>query len=513
MRFASPRPVVFLLLLLGALLGGPGPAHAVNVERVVSPGGIEAWLVRDTTIPVISLDLAFRGGSALDPDDKLGLARMVSGLLDEGAGNLDSETFQRKLNGDAIQLGFDSSQDYVTGNLKTLKENRDTAFDLLRIALTAPRFDADPVERIRNQMLAIISQNSQDPDHVAALAWSHAVFPDHPYGRPVDGTPQTIGKITADDLHKFAKERLARDNLLIGVVGDITPEELEPLLDSTFGGLPAHAAPDAAPDAAVHASGETVVVARDIPQSVVIFGETGVKRDDPDYYAAYVMNYILGGGGFASRLTEEVREKRGLAYSVYSYLNPLDHAGLINGGVATRNGKVKDSIEIIRHEWQRMHDDGVTDVEMVNAKAFLTGSFALRLDTTDKIAQILVAMQMDRLGVDYLDRRNSLIEAVTKEDVDRVAKRLLDTKNLTFVVVGKPEGVTSTNPPPVEAAPAEAAGKPAKEAAPARSTANKPAESPTSGQPAPGKPANEAAPDAAAKPPADTAPATSNKPM
>ena len=235
MTFATRRAAAFVLLILGALLGGPAPAHAVNVEKVVSPGGIEAWLVRDPTIPIISLHLAFRGGAALDPDGKLGLARMVSGLLDEGAGNLDSETFQRKLNDDAIHLGFDASQDYVTGNLKTLKENRDTAFDMLRIALTSPRFDAEPVERIRNQMLAILAQTSQDPDHAAALAWSSTVFPDHPYGRPIDGTPETIAKIGAEDLHKFAKERLARDNLLIGVVGDITPEELAPLLDSTFG--------------------------------------------------------------------------------------------------------------------------------------------------------------------------------------------------------------------------------------------------------------------------------------
>lgn len=506
MRRAIPRTAAFVLLILGVLLGGPSPVHAVNVEKVVSPGGIEAWLVRDPTIPIISVHLAFRGGAALDPDDKLGLARMVSGLLDEGAGNLDSQTFQRKLNDYAIHLGFDASQDYFTGGLKTLKENRDTAFDMLHIAVTSPRFDAEPVERIRNQMLAILAQNSEDPDHAAALTWSRTVFPDHPYGRPIEGTPETIAKITAADLHKFAKERLARDNLLIGVVGDITPEELAPLLDSTFGALPARAAQDTVGDAQLRGSGETVVSNRDIPQSVVVFGEAGVKRDDPDYYAAYVMNYILGGGGFSSRLTEEVREKRGLAYSVYSYLNPLEHAGLVNGGVATRNSKVKESIDLIRAEWQRMHDSGATDVEMINAKAFLTGSFALRLDTTDKIAQTLVAMQMDHLGLDYLDRRNALIEAVTKEDVDRVAKRLLDVKAVTFVVVGKPEGVASTSAPAGEAPPA-AAAKPAEDAAPAQSAGKpgEPAAPPPANAPAPG-------PEPAAKPSGDAAPAPSNQP-
>jgi zinc protease len=263
----------------------------------------------------------------------------------------------------------------------------------------------------------------------------------------VDGTADAIRTITAEDLRGFVADRLARDNLIIGVVGDITPEELAPLLDSTFGALPPHATPDTVAEAKPKAAGELVVVDRDIPQSVVVFGEQGIKRDDPDYYAAYVMNYILGGGGFSSRLTTEVREKRGLAYSVYTYLNPLEHAGLISGGVATRNGKVKDSIAIIRSEWARLRDSGVTDTELADAKSYLTGSFALRLDTTDRIAQTLVAIQMDRLGIDYLDKRNALIEAVTKADVDRVAKRLIDPDALTFVVVGKPDGVSSAGAP------------------------------------------------------------------
>ncbi|HLF58432.1 MAG TPA: pitrilysin family protein [Alphaproteobacteria bacterium] len=447
LRRVAGRFAVFLLLLVAALVAAPAASRAVNVERVVSPGGIEAWLVRDPTIPVISVHLAFRDGAALDPGGKLGLATMVSGLLDEGAGDLDSEAFQGRLNDLAIQLGFDAGLDYFTGSLKTLKENRDTAFDMLRLALTSPRFDAEPIERIRNQVLTILARNAEDPGRIAAETWYRTVFPDHPYGRPVDGTPDSIHAIAAADLHRFVKERLARDNLMIGVVGDITPEELAPLLDKTFGALPAHAGPDTVPEVKPKGAGEFVVIDRDIPQSVVFFGEAGVKRDDPDYYAAYIMNYILGGGGFSSRLTQEVREKRGLAYSVYTYLNPLEHAGLISGGVATRNGKVKDSIEIIRGEWQRLRDRGVTDAELKDAKSYLTGSFPLRLDTTDKIAQTLVAIQMDRLGIDYLDKRNALIEGVTQKDIERVAQRLIDTQALAFVVVGKPDGVSSAGAP------------------------------------------------------------------
>ncbi len=433
---------------LALLVAAPVPARAVTVEKVVSAGGIEAWLVRDPTIPILAVNFAFRGGASLDAADKLGLAQMVSGLLDEGAGDLDSETFQRKLNDLAIKLNFDAGLDEVTGSLKTLKENRDTAFELLRLALNAPRFDAEPVERVRNQLFTLLARNAEDANYIAAHTWFHAAFPDHPYGRPADGTPETVKAIGVDDLRAFVKQRLARDNLVIGVVGDITAQELAPLLDSTFGALPEHAAPDTVPEVKPTGAGALAVVARDIPQSVVVFGEAGIKRDEPDYYAAYVLNHILGGGGFSARLTREVREKRGLAYSVYSYLYPLDHAGLIMGGVATRNTRVKDSIALIRAEWQRLADHGVSAEELADAKSFLTGSFALRLDTSGKIADTLVSMQLNRLGIDYLDRRNALIEAVTPADENRIAKRLYDAVALSFVVVGEPEGVAAEKSPP-----------------------------------------------------------------
>jgi zinc protease len=425
-----------------------GPAYAVTVERVTSPKGIEAWLVRDPTIPIISVELAFRGGAASDPAAKTGLARMVAALLDEGAGDLDSRAFQERLNDLAITLHFDSGADYFTGGLKTLALHRDEAFDLLRLSLTKPRFDAEPVERIRSQILTILARNAEDPEYIAARKWYAAMFPGHPYARPTDGTPETVRALTVDDLRAFIGKRLARDNLLIGVAGDITPEVLGPLLDKTFGDLPAHADGDGVPEVKPATSGGVIVIDRDIPQSVVVFGEEGVKRDDPDYYAAYVMNYILGGGGFTSRLMEEVREKRGLAYSVYSHLSPMEHTGLIIGGVATENGRLKESLDIIRAEWQRFRDQGATEAELKDAKSFLTGSFPLRLDSTGDIADTLVSIRMGRLGIDYMDRRNALIEAVTLDDIRRVAKRLIKPEALTFVVVGRPDGVASTRQPP-----------------------------------------------------------------
>jgi zinc protease len=413
---------------------------ASKVERVVSPGGIEAYLMPEPAIPFLSLALHFRGGSALDPAGKEGLAYMVSGLLDEGAGDLESQAFHTELEDRAIRLSFDATRDAFTGQIKTLSSERERAFELLGLALSEPRFDAEPVERIRNQIQAELRRRAEDPDYVASRTWFERAFPDHPYGRPVQGTAESVAGITTADLRQFVRERLAKDNLVVGVAGDITAAELGPLLDRAFGDLPATSAPvDLAP--AKPAGGDTVVVRKDVPQSQVLFGEQGLARADPDFYAAYVANHILGGGGFGSRLTEEVREKRGLAYSVYSYLYPLDHAPLWVGGLGTANAAVGQAIGLVREEIARMAAGDVDAAALADAKTYLTGSFPLRLTSNDQIASMLVSMQVDDLGIDYLERRNDYIEAVTLDDVRRAARRLYRPDQLLTVVVGDPEGV------------------------------------------------------------------------
>ena len=432
-----------ILILLASL-----PARAVEVQRVISPGGIEAWLVEDHGNPITSLDLAFRGGAALDPEGKEGLANLVSGLLDEGAGALDSQAFQALLSDLSIQLSFDAGRDTFGGSLRTLTENRDTAFDLLRLALGQPRFDAEPVERIRAQILAGVRRNAEDPDRIAGRTLRRLFFPGHPYGRPVDGTPESIAALTADDLRRFVARRLGRDTLKVAVVGDVTAAQLAPLLDKTFLALPAAAAPARVADTEPQGGGEVVVVRKDIPQSVVALGHAGLMRDDPDFYAAYVVNYILGGGGFASRLYEEVREKRGLAYSVHAYLYPQDHAAMLIGGVATANGRVGQSLELIRREWARMAESGPTAEELASAKTFLTGSYPLRQSSSGRIAGMLLGIQLEDLGIDYINRRNDYIEAVTLKDARRVARQLYREDQLTVVVVGQPDGIKATREAP-----------------------------------------------------------------
>ena len=428
--------------LMVGVLGTPPASHAGSkVERVVSPGGIEAYLIREPSIPFLSLALHFRGGSAMDPAGKEGLAYMISGLLDEGAGELDSQAFRTELEDRAIRLSFDVARDAFTGQLKTLTTERERAFELLRLALSEPRFDAEPVERIRHQIQAELRRRAEDPDYVVSRTWFETAFPDHPYGRPVQGTAASLAKVTTDDLRQFVRNRLAKDNLVVGVAGDVTAAELGPLLDHAFGDLAATSAPVDLARAKPAAQGETVVVRKDVPQSRVLFGQEGLARHDPDFYAAYVANHILGGGGFGSRLTEEVREKRGLAYSVYAYLYPMDHAPLWLGGLGTANAAVSESIRIVRDEIARMALGEIDTEALADAKTYLTGSFPLRLTSNDQIASMLVTMQVDDLGIDYLERRNDYMGAVTLDDVRRAAKRLYHPERLLTVVVGDPQGV------------------------------------------------------------------------
>ena len=291
-------------------------------------------------------------------------------------------------------------------------------------------------------------RNAEDPDRIAGRTLRRLFFPGHPYGRPVDGTPESIAALTADDLRRFVARRLGRDTLKVAVVGDVTAAQLAPLLDKTFLALPAAAAPARVADTEPQGGGEVVVVRKDIPQSVVALGHAGLMRDDPDFYAAYVVNYILGGGGFASRLYEEVREKRGLAYSVHAYLYPQDHAAMLIGGVATANGRVGQSLELIRREWARMAESGPTAEELASAKTFLTGSYPLRQSSSGRIAGMLLGIQLEDLGIDYINRRNDYIEAVTLKDARRVARQLYREDQLTVVVVGQPDGIKATREAP-----------------------------------------------------------------
>jgi zinc protease len=416
-------------------------AHAMKIQQIKSPGGIDAWLVQEHAVPLIALRFVFEGGSSQNPAGKEGLANFLSAMMDEGAGDLDSHKFQERMEELAFRMSFEDGRDGFYGSFETLTANRDPSVEMLRLAVNHPRFDADAVERVRKQLLSGLAFAAKNPNRVAGRAWSAQAFPGHPYGLPSDGTPESIAHLTSADLEGFRKRNFARDNLKVVAVGDITPEQLGTLLDRVFGDLPAKAELKSVPQTTPEAKERVQVIPMDVPQSVVQFGAPGIAREDDDFIPAFVLNQILGGGGFASRLTEEVREKRGLAYSVYSYLQPYRHAAIFAGGVATKNEEVGRSLDVIRSELRRMAEQGPTAEELQNAKDYLTGSFALRFDTNAKIANQLLGFLFEGYGIDYIDKRNSLINAVTLADVKRAAARLLKADELIVTVVGKPQGL------------------------------------------------------------------------
>ena len=413
------------------------PAGAVEVKEVKSQSGISAWLIEDHANPVISVRFMFKGGAALDPNGKEGLANMVSALLDEGAGNLDSQEFQARLEDDAIVLHFDAGKDSFSGTFKTLSQNLESASELLNLALTRPRFDIEPIERMRAQILASIRGNMAKPGTKAFDALFTKMFSGHGYGRRSDGTEESVGSIKRQDLIDFHKNMLAKKNLIVGVAGDITPQELEKFLDVAFAQLRDEPNINKVPEIKAKSSGEIKIIEMDVPQSVIVFASHGVKRDDPDYYSALVMNHVLGGGSFTSRLYDEVREKRGLAYSVSTNIYSFDHGALLVGQAGTENSRAGETVKIIKDEWEKMAQNGASEAEVANAKTYISGAFPLRFTSSDAIAGILVGMQADNLGPNYLDKRKSYIDAVSVSDVNKVAKRLLRPELLDVFIVGR----------------------------------------------------------------------------
>ncbi len=417
------------------------PAAAATKPVVVkSPGGIEAWLVEDHGLPAMAMSIGFTGGATRDPAGKEGASTLLSMMLDEGAGQYDARAFKQQLEERSISLSFSADRDAFNIELTTLTENQGDAFRLLALALTKPRFDKPALVRAKDQLRVAQRQVEDDPESLASEAWHAAAFPNHPYGRPLYGTPQAIAKLTRGDLTAAMKAQLTRDTMRIVVVGDIDAKTLGATLDALFATLPANgpalvAPPDMAP-------ATVKIVAKDNPQTTAMFGLPGIARADPDFMAAYVMNYVLGGGSFSSRLMDEVREKRGLVYGISTAVDPFFiGGGDITGSFATKNETAGQALDLTRTEIGKLAAKGITAPELADAKTYLTGSFALRFDTNAKIARQFLTFAMQGKGPDYVDRRNKDVEAVTLADVNRVAKRLLNPDRLVVVMVGKPEGV------------------------------------------------------------------------
>ncbi|MFD1912669.1 M16 family metallopeptidase [Halodurantibacterium flavum] len=433
---------MMMRLFAGALaLCLAGPAFAqIEIQEVESPGGITAWLVEEHSIPFVALELRFGGGGNADPEGRRGAVNLMTALLEEGAGDLDAAGFAVAQEELAASFRFSAGNDAVSVSARFLTENRDEALDLLRLALTEPRFDDAAVERVRGQVLASIRSDQRSAGAIAAREFNALAYGDHPYGSPLDGTEESVAALTRADLQEAHARALTRGRLQVAAVGDITAEELGPLLDRLLADLPLDG-PEPPPDVAVGVTGGTTIIDFAAPQSVILFGQGGIAFDDPDYFAAFVLNEVLGGGRFSTRLMRELRERRGLTYGVGTSLVGRDHSDALLGQVSVPNARVAEAVELIREEWARLAAEGLTPEELERAQVFLTGAYPLRFDGNATIAGILVGMQAQGMPIDYPNTRNDRIMAVTLEDVQRVAARLLDPEGLHFVIVGQPEGM------------------------------------------------------------------------
>lgn len=438
-----------LILIVAAFLTIIAPLDAfaaekkiLDIQELETPGGFNIWFVQDKTVPVVTLSFAFRGGIAQDPPGLPGLAYMVSILLDEGAGPYDSQAFQQELQKHAINLKFSAGRDAFFGEVKTLSKNKTKAFELLKLALTEPHFNAEAVSRMRAAHMARIRMESGDPNWIVARAFNGSVFEGHIYAQPGRGNLESIGKITREDLRGYIDKNFARKNLMIAVAGDIDPEELKTAVDSIFSALPEKPDLQKVQDIGeLEYQGKTILLDMPVPQTLIMIGQVAVPRKDPDWYAARLVNFVLGESGFGSRLMEEVREKRGLTYGVYTSIVNQDHADLIQLNTSTVNDKTGEVLALIKTEWKRMAEQGPTQQELDNARAYLIGALPLQLSSTDDITQTLLGLQLDELPVDYLDRRQEHLQSVSLEEARKVASRILRPDTLSIILVGQPVGV------------------------------------------------------------------------
>ncbi|MDB5527670.1 MAG: Peptidase inactive domain protein [Devosia sp.] len=427
------------------------PAQAeVVFQDVTSPKGIHAWLVEDYSVPIVTIRFSFSGGTSQDPVGKEGLANLMTSLFDEGAGDLDSDTFQIKLDDAGAEMSFSADQDAVHGSMRMLADQQPEAFGLLKMSVESPRFDQNPIDRMRSQIVSGIMANAQRPETAANEQWAKTLYGDHPYSRTNDGTIAGLTTVTAADLRAFHRAMFARSNLHIGVVGAIDAETLKTRLDQVFGDLPAEAALTPVPDI-VPKLGQDVGITYNLPQTTIYMAYPGVQRADPDFFAAYVMNYILGGGDFSSRLFAEVREKRGLTYGVSSSLQNSDHADSLVIGTATRADRAGETLKVIQDVIAGLAKDGPTEAELASAKKYIIGSYAINsMSSSVAIANTLVGLQDVDLPIDYVAQRPALINAVTLEQVKAAAAKLLSVKP-TILLLGPaatPADVPTPTPAP-----------------------------------------------------------------
>ena len=428
--------VVVLLLLILALPSRPAGAAGPIAHREVMPNGIVLLVAERPGIPILAVRAYSRAGAVLDPPDRGGLAGLTGSLLTRGTARRSGPELDSAIEFVGGSLESGASRDGMSLSLGVLKRDLTLGLDLMAEVLLTPTFPEAEFKRKVAQTQAAIKRSEEDPGSVASRALARLVFPNHPYGRPAEGTVESVGRITRDDVVRFHREHVRPDTTIIAVVGAITVDEARREILARFGAWPRPSGPaPGVPEAAAGGPPREEQITRDLTQATLLFGRQSIRQTDPDYFPLAVASYVLGGGS-ASRLYERVRDDGGLAYAVYSYNNPGRYGASFVVSAATRTAEVPKVVGIVRDEMARMGREPVSERELKLAKDYLIGSFPLRLDTSGKVADFIVGVEAQGLGLDYADRYKAGIAKVTVADVRRAAAKFLGPDTYDRVVVG-----------------------------------------------------------------------------
>lgn len=430
-------PIIFLFFLLFTCIAQAGIRKP---ERFVTDNGITVLLLERRALPFITVHATVRAGSVFEPEELAGLANITADLLTEGTTRRTATEISEEIDFVGGSLSSSGGIDYSSASVKILSRDREKGFELLADILINPSFPPEEIERMRSQIKAGIISKEDEPSTVAAEKFNELLFGGHPYSRPAEGTLESVERIKRDEIVSFHRAFYRPNNTIMAVVGDIDKKELKRLLGKHFGEWKKGEIEPPDYEKAKPLKKRIVkVIDKGITQANIQLGHLGIKRENPDFYAAYVMNYILGGGGFVSRLMTEIRDNRGLVYSVYSYFNPLKDPGSFKVGIQTKNETAREAIQEAINQIRKIAEKGVTEKELRDAKDYLVGSFPLKFTTNKKIASYLTYMEIYNLGPDYLDRFPVIIENLTVDDINRAARRYLDPESYLLVIVGDKE--------------------------------------------------------------------------
>jgi zinc protease len=438
MKKSKLRKILFLItfFLPVTVFILPSSSHALDIKRDILESGLTLLVVERHNLPIVKVSIGVKAGSLVEPAEKAGLANLTAALLTAGTQKRTASQINEEGDFVGASLGASGGDDYITANLSVLKKDVHLGFDLLSDIILNPIFPEDELNKKRERIKGSLMAQEEDPGFVASREFKKAVFGEHPYGRLVSGIPETLDMIKRKDIVQFHAEHYVPNNAIMSVVGDITADEVKGLMKKYLSRwqakkiiVPSQLKPG------VKKQKKVVAVSRDITQAHIILGHLGVSRDNPDYYSISVMNYILGSGGFASRLMQNLRDEKGLVYDVYSFFAANRHGGSFRVSLQTKNESANTAIEAVLQEIKRIKNTQVSDTELSDAQSFLTGSFPMRIETSSRIAGFLVAVEYYGLGMDYIDNYPGYINAVTKKDVLRVAQQYLDPENFILSVV------------------------------------------------------------------------------